>query len=282
MRIIPAKLQAHLESSCTTTCLLLKITTTDGDVYGLATHNRDITYDGVTYSAINGFDQSTIASSTGYDVDNSEGYALLAADVDGISLTDAKSGKLNDAKWQLMLVNWSDLTMGHLVMDAGDIGEVTVTDNAVFAPELLSYTMRLKQAIGHVDQRRCRAIFGSPPNTQTGCGVNASSMWSSHSVTAIDAESNRLFVCSSLIGQNYYPARITWTSGNNSSSLLYQVEYFDSSTGLIGLFEPVPFDIESGDTFSIRKDCDKSVDSCKAYGNFLNYKGEPLIPVGEG
>ena len=67
-----------------------------------------------------------------------------------------------------------------------------------------------------------------------------------------------------------------------ASSLLYQVEYFDSSTGLIGLFEPVPFDIESGDTFSIRKDCDKSVDSCKAYGNFLNYKGEPLIPVGEG
>lgn len=282
MRIIPARLQAHLEQASTTTCLLLKITTTAGLVFGLTTHDADITYESVTYSAINGFDQSTIASSTGYDVDNSEGYALLCADVPGISLTDAKAGKLNDARWQLMLVNWADLTMGHLVMDAGDIGEVTVTDNAVFAPELLSYTMRLKQAIGHVDQRRCRAIFGSPPNSQTGCGVNVTGMWSSRTVTTVTTESKRVFVCTALIGQSLYPARLTWTSGNNASSLLYQVEYFDSATGTVGLFEPVPFDIAVNDGFDIRPDCAKNVTACKAYNNFLNYKGEPLIPVGEG
>ena len=282
MRIIPSRLQTHLESGVTTTCMLLKIKTKSGDTFGLTSHDKDITYGGVTYSAVNGFDRSTIATSTGYDVDNAEGYALLSADIPGISLTDAKAGKLNDAQWQMMLVNWADLTMGAVVFDSGDIGEVTVTDNAIFAPELLSYVSRLKQAIGHVDQRRCRAIFGTQPNQQTGCGVDVTGMWTTHTVTTQTTDSKRLFIATGLIGGSYYPARVQWLTGDNASSLIYQVEYFDSASGMLGLFEPVPFNIEVGDTFKIRPDCAKSVAACKAYGNFLNYKGEPLIPVGEG
>lgn len=283
MRNISTALQAHLEQDTTTTCRLLKITLTTGVSYGLTTLDRDVVYQGVTYSAANGFDPSNISSNTGYDVDNAEGYGLISGDVPGITLQMAKAGALDDAKWMMMLVNWNDLSMGHVIIDAGDIGEVTVTDNAVFAPELLSYTMRLRQAIGHVDQRKCRAVFGTSPNQQTGCGVNSDVMWVAGSVTAINSEQNRVFACSSLIGATiYYPGRIKWTSGDNSSTRVYQIEYYDNTTGTIGLFEPVPFNIDIGDQFTIRQDCDKTVANCKYYNNFLNYKGEPHIPVGDG
>ena len=282
MRNIPSRLQAHLDQDTTTTCRLLKISLTNGNSYGMTTLDRDVVYNGVTYTAINGFDPSAISANTAYDVDNSEGYALISADIPGITLDMIKAGHLDDATWQMMLVNWADLTMGHVLIDAGDVGEITVTDNAAFAPELLSFTARLRQSIGTVSQRRCRAIFGSPPNYQTGCGVNAEAMWVAGSVTGIDAETNRVFVDTSLIGDSYIPGRIRWTSGDNASSRIYQVEYFDSATGTIGLFEPLPFDIAVGHQFTIRPDCAKTVSSCTAYDNFLNYKGEPLIPVGDG
>ena len=35
-------------------------------------------------------------------------------------------------------------------------------------------------------------------------------------------------------------------------------------------------------TFDIRRDCPKNPTACTAFGNFINYKGEPLIPIGDG
>ena len=284
MRKLSTAWQNHLNSDMTTTCKLLKIRLTDGSEYGMTTLDKDIVYDGVTYSAINGFDHSNIATSSGFDIDNSEGYGLLSADIPGITYEMAKRGALDGATWKMMLVNWADLSMGDIVIDAGDLGEVTVTDDVVFAPELVSYMMRLKQSIGHADSLKCRAIFGSNANSHTGCGVNTSSMWVAGSVTAISTEAKRAFFDSSLIsgGVNYSPGRLIWTSGNNASSKKYQIEQYVSATGEIDLFEPLPFAVQVGDQFSIRQDCAKTLVACKAWGNVVNYKGEPYIPVENG
>lgn len=283
MRTLSLAWQNHLNSDVTTTCKLLQIRLVNGDVYGMAEHDQNIVYNGVTYYAINGFDHSNIATNASYDVDNSEGYALLAADIPGITLEMARAGALEDATWKMFLINWADLSIGHIVLDAGDIGEVTVTDSAIFAPELLSYVTRLRQSIGHVDSLKCRAIFGTNANSQTGCGVNESTMWQPGSVDSIGVESKRVFVDTGLIGStDFYPGRLIWSSGDNTSTKKYQIETFDQSTGAVGLFEPLPFEISIGDQFTIRRDCDKSPASCKAYNNFVNYKGEPHIPVADG
>src|SRR5690554_7775763 len=50
----------------------------------------------------------------------------------------------------------------------------------------ISYSMRLHQAIGHVWQRKCRAIFGSPAGTMTGCGVNAAALWVAGEVQSVE------------------------------------------------------------------------------------------------
>ncbi|KQQ60163.1 hypothetical protein ASF84_05505 [Pseudomonas sp. Leaf127] len=284
MRTMPAALKAHLQQSVTSTCRLLKLILRDGQVFGLTTLDRNVDYQGVTYIAINGFDPSVIATDTGLSVDNAEASALLAVEVPGITFEMALAGDLDDASWELMLVNWADLSMGHLVIDAGDVGEVNVQGTEIYVPELLSYVMRLKQNIGHVWSRRCRAVFGSEGRGQTGCGVDASGMWRAGEVSAVGDEPRAVFAAAGLsLDQEPVPGRLRWITGpNRSTTRLYQVEAWSAVSHTIALLEPVPFTIEPGHQFEIRRDCNKSPSFCIAYGNLINYKGEPFIPVGDG
>ncbi|NWA25516.1 DUF2163 domain-containing protein [Pseudomonas gingeri] len=283
MRLIPAALKAHLQQSVTTTCRLLKLRLQNGQVFGLTTLDRNVDYEGLTYVAMNGFDPSVIATDTGLSVDNAEATALLSVDVPGITLEMALAGELDDAEWELSLVNWADLGMGRLIIDAGDIGEVSVVGESIYIPELLSYAMRLKQAIGQVWSRRCRATFGTPAGSQTGCGVSADGMWKTGKVTGVSDEPRVVFADSTLaMDPPPVPGRLRWTSGPNKSTRLYQVEAYSAASGTIALLEPVPFVIAAGHQFEIRRDCNKSPSFCTAYGNYINYKGEPYIPVGDG
>lgn len=285
MRKIPAALKEHLQQPVTTTCRILRITLADGRQFGLTTLDRALIYQGIEFSALNGFDASIIATDTGLSVDNAEASALVSATVDGITVEMAVAGELDDARWEMMLVNWADLGMGHLVLDAGDIGEVRIVDESIYIPELLSYAMRLRQSIGHVWSRTCRSTFGLPARGHTGCGVDADALWVSGTVTAVDAsDAFRIFADSALTGLDPEPSpgRVRFTSGKNASARLQQVEGYGDATGTIALFEALLFPVQVGDQFEIRRDCNKSPSDCIYYGNFINYKGEPYIPVGDG
>jgi uncharacterized phage protein (TIGR02218 family) len=282
----PAALIAHLQQPVTTTCRLMRVTLYDGRVYGLAELDIDIIYQGVLYSAIRGFDPSVIATDSGLSVDNGEIRALLADDPDeGITAQMIEAGELDDAEWVLMLVNWGDLSIGHGVIDAGDIGEVRLGEDGSYTIEALSYTARLHQPIGTLTSRTCRAVFGTPAIGQTGCGYNAELLWATATVTGVsDEEPRRLFSSTGATGRvGLIPGRVQWLTGRNSGrNRLYQIDAYGQASGTFGLIEQTPRDIEAGDTFRFRPDCDKTKDYCKAYGNLLNFKGEPYIPVGDG
>lgn len=285
MRNVPPALQAHIDSGVTTLCRLLKITLQDGREFGMATLDRDVEYNGTTYYAQNGFDPSVIATDSTFGVDNAEGYSLYSTDIPGITTEMAARGELDNAEWVMYLVNYKDLSMGALTLDAGDIGEVKTVRDTVFIPELLSYAMRLRQSIGHVDSITCRAIFGSETGTQTGCGVDASALWESATVNGVStAEPKVTFSADDLSAVPTAPPRwrVLWTSGDNVSDRLYQVESLDTGTGAITLIEPLPFPVQIGDEFDVRPDCDKLFTTCRdIYSNELEFKGENLIPVGQ-
>lgn len=292
-REIPSDLAVHLAQPATTTTRLLKISLKDGRVFGLSMCDRDIDYDDgsgspsgtVTYVATNGFDSSTFAADTGYSVSNAEGYALISDDVEGIEVEDIQAGALDDAEWICYLVNFEDLSMGHVVLDAGDVGEVKTKFGMVWMPELLSYIMRLKQPIGSVWSRTCRAIFGTPANSQTGCGIDTTLMWTYGEVDSVGSETNRVFTGSDLptISEmsEIVPGRVQWLTGKNAGHE-YGVEEVDADE--VTLDETTGFAIEVGDTYRIRPDCAKRfVEDCIGrYSNGPNFKGEPHIPVGDG
>lgn len=299
MRNIPAPLLAHLQQSVTTTCRLLKITLREGvrlegdtsspaqRSFGFATLDQPVTYDDgdgpIEYSATNGFDPSAFASESTYAIANAEGYALISDDVDlGISIADIERGVLDDAQWRCYLVNFEDLSMGHVLLDAGDVGPVRTRYGMVWMPQLLSYVVRLRQPIGSVDSRTCRAKFGTPPNTQTGCGVNAEVLWVAGTVTAVGAEPDAMFTgdVTTTSPVDPFPGRVEWLTGDNVGRQ-YWTDSFEA--GVVRLGEPTPFPIQVGDLYRIRPDCRKryTEDCIGVWNNGLNFKGEPLIPVGD-
>ncbi|WP_444893449.1 DUF2163 domain-containing protein [Microbulbifer sp. TRSA001] len=284
MRYIPGALQAHYDSGVTTTCRLLKITLTDGRVFGATTLDRNVEYNGIIYYAQNGFDPSVIASDTSFDVDNAEGYSLYSTDVPGITVEMAERGELDNAEWVMYEVNYRDLSMGAIELDGGDIGEVKTVRNTVFIPELLSYMMRLRQSVGHVDSVTCRAIFGTDANSQTGCGVNADALWQSATVTAVNSDEPKVTYLVDDIATLSTAAnrwRVRWKTGDNVSARLYQIEAVDTASGQITQIEPLPFAVQPGDELEIREDCDGQFSTCKYHGNWLDFKGENLIPIGQ-
>lgn len=285
-RIIPPLLAAHLKQPITTLCRMVLFTFADGRKFGICDLDRDIDYLGITYSYERGFDPKIIATDAGLSVDNSAADILLSADDLGITKEMIAAGDMDDAEWIAFLVNWADLTMGHMILDAGDVGDVTISNrNLVYAPELVSYAMRLRQPIGDLDSRTCRAVFGSPANSQRGCGVDADALWQAGSVTGVGAdEPLRVFADSALhMIPIPIPGRVQWLTGDNASDIrIYQVDAYDSPSGSIALVEPLAFPVQIGDTFRIRPDCAKTQPACVAYANIVNMKGEWYIPVGDG
>jgi uncharacterized phage protein (TIGR02218 family) len=286
MRVVPAQLLLHLQRSDTTTCLLLKITTSAGDHFGLTTLDMDIEYDDgegvITYVATEGFNPSTFSTSTGLSVDNAEGYALISQ-ATGITEQMVVAGDLDDATWRCYLINFNDLSMGHLLLDDGDIGDVSVRHGILWIPELISSGMRLKQPIGGVWSLRCRAIFGSDADSQTGCGVDVTSLWVTGAVQSVGAENNRIFTGDNITGSGQpvpFPGRIQFLTGDNAGRE-YATESVTSLT--VTLSETTPYPIEAGDTYRIRPDCGKrfAEDCIAIWDNGVNFKGEPHTPIGD-
>lgn len=290
MRDIPALLLAHLQQPVTTTCRLLRIQTQDSPpaVMGFTNLDQPVTYDDgdgeITYSALNGFDPTSLRSDIGYSIDNAEAFALISDDVEpGVTVDDIEKGFFDDSTFKVYLVNFEDLTMGHALLDAGDVGQVRVRYGLVWMPELLSRVVRLRQPIGHVDSISCRAEFGSPAASQTGCGVDAEALWVEGEVTAVGAENDRVFDADidGSMPVAPVPGRVQWLTGDNASQRLAWIEGFEDDTVTLG--EPTRWPIQVGDTFRIRPDCGKLyLQWCiGVWNNGLNFKGEPYIPVGD-
>lgn len=285
MREIPSALQSNLDNPVQYTTRCVRFRLKDGTVLGFAMWDTDVTYDhgdgyGPTiYSSSQGIDPSTIAADVNYSVANAEGRILTKTTLTGLTIEMVEAGALDDGEWDCFVLDWRDPATGSaLLLDAGDLGEVRTEDGLVIIPELLSYAMRLRQLIGHVWQRPGRCIFGSPADSQTGCGVNAEVLWEAGEVQSVGAESDRTFTGDITA---YYPGRLEFTSGLNVGRR-YAVE---SISGMgITLAETTPYPIESGDTYQHRPDCTKLKDGalgCDSYSNWPNFKGEWTIPVGD-
>lgn len=288
-RAVPALLLAHLQQSATTTTRLLKIMLKNGLSFGLCMLDRDIDYDDgageITYVAMNGFDPSQLSADLGFSVANAEGYSLISNEVPGIEMEMIEAGDLNDAQWVMYLINFEDTSQGHILLDAGDVGEVRTRYGLVWIPELLSYIMRLRQSVGSVWSRKCRAIFGSPANSQTGCGVNLAPLWVSGEVIDVsDEEPNRVFTGDQIVitspAIQPAPGRVQFLTGENAGHE-FPVEEVDGE--IVMLTEPTGRPIAVGDTYRIRPDCLKRyVEDCiQTWNNGPNFKGEPYIPVGD-
>jgi uncharacterized phage protein (TIGR02218 family) len=104
MKILPAGLQAHLDSDATTLAWCWRLTRRDGVKLGFTDHDRDVAFDGTTFEAAAGFTASEITDSVGLSVDNLEVESALSSD--RLSEDDLAAGLYDDARVEIFRVNW--------------------------------------------------------------------------------------------------------------------------------------------------------------------------------
>lgn len=300
-RTIPALLQDHLNSGTTTLCGLIRIDPVRPGygVVGLTTLDRDVVYDDddgpVTYYAAVGYTASNYVGTADFSVDNAETQSLFPEfDIPQLTEADISAGAYDYAAYKMLLVNYEDLTQGHILYSTGTMGEMKVVDGLSFMGELRSLFQQFRQSIVERDSLTCRATFGSQaadsPNAATApkverfpCGIVVDPLWVAGIVTGVGVEDTRSFTDDGMIqpDNRFVPGICEWLTGANAGRT-FEVESYTSN--IVSLAFPAGYPIAEGDTFRIRPDCTKQwggANSCLSYNNRLNFRGEPNIPVGD-
>jgi len=269
MKTISAALKAHFEGEVLTVCTLWKITRKDATVFGFTDCSHDLTYLTVPYLAATGHIPSNIKTTSNLSVDNLEVQAVL--DSSTITEADLEAGLWDFAQVEIMRVNYLDLTMGHMMLRSGTIGNVKTGRNN-FIAELRGKMQPLQQTIGRVYTPGCNADLGDAR-----CGVTLASFTVTGTVTT--ATNQRQFTDTARIEANGYfdGGLITWTGGSNDT---YEMEVKTSTAaGVMTLQQFMPNAIQMGDTYSMSAGCDKLRATCRTkFNNIINFRGFPDVP----
>lgn len=289
MRTVGAGLQTHLETGATTVCFLLKITPIVGTEFGVTSLDIDVDYDdgggSLTYEAAKGLNQSAVKSSAGLEVANSEAMLLV-----GTNFTKAEinAGVLDDAAFVIYRINYKNQSDGRYLVSSGRTGIVRSNDDLSGVMELRGLSQQLKQNFVDLDSITCRARFGSQVGEEAfPCTFDADALFQNDTILSVGSEADREFtatVTPAATGPNgalpFTVAIVEFLTGNNAG---LTVETESVVGDVVTLRFHTPYDMEVGDTYKIRPDCDKKYeDSCIAlYDNNLFNRSEPWRPVTE-
>ncbi|MGH1460013.1 MAG: DUF2163 domain-containing protein [Paracoccaceae bacterium] len=266
--------KSHLASGATTVCRTWAIIRRDGTVFGFTDHDRDLTFEGITFKADSGLTAMALAQSTGLSVDNSEAIGALRAAA--ITEADIEAGRFDGAQVVSWLVNWADISQRETQF-RGSIGELRRT-NGAFTAELRGLTEALNRPMGRVYQKPCSAVLGD-----AACGFDcaAAGFFADVAVEAVDER--QVFRFDGLTGFDvawFERGRMIGQSGACAGLTgMIKRDYFDEETRVIELWAPMRAPIVAGDMIRIEAGCDKRMKTCQLkFNNLLNYQGFPDIP----
>jgi uncharacterized phage protein (TIGR02218 family) len=253
MKAISPALQAHYALGTTTIARCWRIQRKDGVVVRVNSTDTDIPYPfaaaGEVYQAKAGGSPSAIVGEASGAVQNSEMTGLF--DASTVSESDIYAGLYDGAQVAIFEVNYADLTMGHLLLQTGTIGNVQAGRMA-FQAEVRGLMQSLQQPVGRLYQPSCSATLGDAR-----CKVNLPALVKTGALTAVDATiGRRKFTDTARTEyQTYFDnGIITWTSGLNNG-LSEEIASFVG--GVISLKQPMPYNVAVGDTYSIVPGCNK-------------------------
>jgi len=148
MKVLPAALQAHLDSGTTTLAWCWRVERSDGLVFGFTEHDRPLEFDGTSYEPESGFTTSEIRANMDLSVDAQEAQGALRSD--RITETDILDGRWDNAAIEVWRVNWAAPEQ-RVLMRRGNIGQVR-RGNAAFVAEIRSLAHVLNQPVGRTYQ----------------------------------------------------------------------------------------------------------------------------------
>lgn len=268
-------LKAHLASGSTTLARAFAVTRKDGQVMGFTDHDRDLTFEGVTFRADTGLTARALQMGTGLAVDNSEAFGALRSDA--ISEEDIMAGRYDGAEVLGWLVNWADVSMRALQF-RGSLGEITRSGGA-FKAELRGLSEALNQPQGKIYQARCQAILGDGA-----CRFNLDQPGYSDERPVEVVAGARTFDFAAVPGFDdrfFEKGRFRILTGRAAGliGVIKNDRLATSGARQVELWQALGLEPEPGDMIRLEAGCDKRTDTCRIkFANFVNFRGFPSIP----
>lgn len=264
----------HLATGHTTLARCWSLTRRDGWAMGFTDHDRDLSFEGLTFKADTGMTARTLMQTTGLSIDNTEALGALS-DV-AVSEADIRAGRFDGAIVEAWLVNWADVSQ-RLKQFRGHLGEVTRGAGA-FEAEIEGLAQALNQPQGHVYQSPCSAVLGDGR-----CGFDLSQNGFREERAAEQVEDAVRFTFAgfdSYADRWFERGRLTVLSGGAQGLVaLIKNDRLNAGSRVVELWEELRAEILPGDMLRLEAGCDKQADTCRfKFNNFLNYRGFPDIP----
>ncbi|MDJ0953446.1 MAG: DUF2163 domain-containing protein [Acidimicrobiia bacterium] len=272
---ITTTLKDHLAEPITTLGDLMYIKSVDGsglELY-MTSADRAIPFGGQVYEPTAGFVPSTSESKIDLAVDNMSIVGVM--DEINLKRSDVLAGRLDYADIRVASVNYraADL-MGDLPFAAGKLGRVQVRGQK-FVAEVRGLTQYFQQQMGSVYTVDCRVTrFGNSV-----CGVDLGPLTKTFTVvTPAPSAPSRIFSTTLTDADGHFDlGLVMWTVGDNQF-FKADVKVYLNTNGEVELYEPLPFEVKTGDAGDIVVGCNRSWTRCKFFNNENNYRGFRFLP----
>lgn len=271
---IPDSLQSHLDTGATTLARAWALTRRDGVVMGFTDHDRNLSFDGITFRAETGMTARAISQTTGLSVDNSAAVGALSSDA--ITEDDIAAGRYDGAELRIWLVNWVDVSQ-RAALFAGTLGEITRNGSA-FEAELRGLAEALNQPQGRVYQAQCSAVLGD-----AACQFDTARPGYSAEAVAVSIEGQRTFRFEGLEAHAprwFEHGRLEVLTGPAAGLFgMIKADRIEAESRVIELWSSIREAVSPGDAIRLVAGCDKRAETCRfKFNNFLNFRGFPHIP----
>lgn len=267
-------LLAHLGTGATTLCRCWAVTRKDGVAMGFTDHDRELSFDGITFGANAGLTARALTQTTGLSVDNSE--ALGALSDAAVREADLAAGRYDGARVRIWLVNWAAPEQRMLLFE-GTIGEVTRAGGA-FQAELRGLAEALNQPQGRVYQRPCAAVLGD-----ASCRFDLGQLGYSTELAVEEVEDGRVFRFVGLDGFEprwFEAGRLRVLEGEAAGVIgIVKNDRYEDGQRVVELWEALRLPVAAGDLVRLEAGCDRRAETCRLkFSNLRNFRGFPHVP----
>ena len=263
---------------------LMTITLSGGGILRYTSHAAALAFNGNTFITGPVFKRGSISHKSGTAVATLD-LTIAAAPgdtVNSVPLIQFIAGRgLDGAQFKLeraFLPNWQSAITGTVVDFAGYITSIKNITRSSVDLTVSSGLVKLNVMMGpNLFQASClNTLFDS------NCTLAAATYTVAGTVAGTPTSTT--FNTNRTEADAYFTQGvITFTSGANHG-VTRMVSAFAHTSGVVTVSFPFPAAPASGDTFTIRAGCDRSLNTCKtkfAADNSIHFRGTPFVPVPE-
>lgn len=269
MRPVPEALRVRLATGVTMLAHAWRVVRRDGVTLGFTDHDRDLSFDAVTYRAATGLAGGEMEKGVGLGADSAGASGVLSDDA--ITAEDLIAGLWDGARVDVWRVDWTDPAL-RVHLFAGRIGEVR-RGPAAFVAELRGLQAAFDAPFGRVFSRFCDADVG---DARCGVDLTAPVFRGTGVVAALDGARGFRATGLGAFADGWFARGVaTWADGTRSEVTAHRVS---AAHVALDLAAPTPA-VVVGAAFIVTAGCDKRFATCRAkFANTVNFRGFPHMP----